>query len=377
MHEPSKRRRTWSFPKGKRNKNESERECAIRETLEETGFDASPFVDESQQPIRADFMNKAISVFVVAPSGSNALEADNSPAALARFQAHTQCEVAGVAWYALSELPTTKSDGQSRHLFWTVHRFTRRLRKWARQERKKRRNSRESASPEIAPVRVVHHGTQQHLQQHLPPQQQYQQHLQQHVMPPMPPHPMMPPPGPMMPRPSSRSGMPMMPPPMPGPESPYYPVPGLPSVVPRPAVHFRPPVPLRPQHYTSAPLHVHRYPATNQQPFPVPHPPPAHVGLPSRAYQYHDVPTMRYAHGASNTQHATSPQPPTETTPAQKQTHKHKPAVKKLHKLQQPKKQRRQPRAPKQKHQHKKQKQKQAVPRSSERDSYLSQYFAD
>ena len=31
---------SWTFPKGKINKNEDQRDCAVREVLEETGFDA-------------------------------------------------------------------------------------------------------------------------------------------------------------------------------------------------------------------------------------------------------------------------------------------------------------------------------------------------
>ena len=35
---------SWSFPKGKINKNERETDCALREVFEETGFDASSYL---------------------------------------------------------------------------------------------------------------------------------------------------------------------------------------------------------------------------------------------------------------------------------------------------------------------------------------------
>lgn len=38
---------TWSFPRGKISKDESDKECAVREVLEETGFDASDIINEN------------------------------------------------------------------------------------------------------------------------------------------------------------------------------------------------------------------------------------------------------------------------------------------------------------------------------------------
>lgn len=44
-------RSIWTFPKGKINKDEGEIECALREVLEETGFDASNYIDNECIPI--------------------------------------------------------------------------------------------------------------------------------------------------------------------------------------------------------------------------------------------------------------------------------------------------------------------------------------
>ncbi|ODV61753.1 decapping enzyme complex catalytic subunit, partial [Ascoidea rubescens DSM 1968] len=45
---------SWSFPRGKISKDESDTKCAIRETLEETGFDVSNYLIES------DFIERTI-----------------------------------------------------------------------------------------------------------------------------------------------------------------------------------------------------------------------------------------------------------------------------------------------------------------------------
>lgn len=36
---------SWGFPKGKVNQDEPGHVCAVREVLEETGFDIGPFID--------------------------------------------------------------------------------------------------------------------------------------------------------------------------------------------------------------------------------------------------------------------------------------------------------------------------------------------
>jgi mRNA-decapping enzyme subunit 2 len=42
----------WGFPKGKINQQESERDCAVREVLEETGFDCDSLLEADS----SDFM---------------------------------------------------------------------------------------------------------------------------------------------------------------------------------------------------------------------------------------------------------------------------------------------------------------------------------
>ena len=37
---------SWTFPGGKINQDESERDCAVREVREETGFDCSPLLSQ-------------------------------------------------------------------------------------------------------------------------------------------------------------------------------------------------------------------------------------------------------------------------------------------------------------------------------------------
>ena len=45
---------SWGFPRGKLDKHEQLAECAVRETLEESGYDCSSKVDDEQYIERLD-----------------------------------------------------------------------------------------------------------------------------------------------------------------------------------------------------------------------------------------------------------------------------------------------------------------------------------
>jgi len=49
-------RNSWGFPKGKVNENEIPIQCAIRETWEETGFDATDHIASNSRPLQC-FLN--------------------------------------------------------------------------------------------------------------------------------------------------------------------------------------------------------------------------------------------------------------------------------------------------------------------------------
>lgn len=54
----------WGFPRGKINKEEKDANCAIREVLEETGFDIEPLLDESHY-VERTIRGQRVRLFVV------------------------------------------------------------------------------------------------------------------------------------------------------------------------------------------------------------------------------------------------------------------------------------------------------------------------
>ena len=106
-----KKSASWSFPRGKINKDEKDIDCAIREVYEETGYDirAAGLIGEEEQvkSIEVTMREQHMKLFVF----------PNVPRETF-FQPRTRKEISKIAWYKLSDLPTLKrskqlqSDGQ-------------------------------------------------------------------------------------------------------------------------------------------------------------------------------------------------------------------------------------------------------------------------
>lgn len=84
----------WTFPAGKRNEGEDDVDCAIRETWEETGFDASGLVD------RGHFLSRDV-------GGKSKLFIAYGVPEDAEFEPQTSHEIRQVKWFDLERLPTT------------------------------------------------------------------------------------------------------------------------------------------------------------------------------------------------------------------------------------------------------------------------------
>lgn len=54
----------WMFPRGKINKDEKRTDCAVRECIEEIGFDISPYVKE-KDVVQRTIREQQISLFIV------------------------------------------------------------------------------------------------------------------------------------------------------------------------------------------------------------------------------------------------------------------------------------------------------------------------
>lgn len=135
----------WGFPKGKVSKNETELECAIREVLEETGFDMTPYVDQTTDFIESFSTDRYLRIFVVPGIPHNI-----------QFETHTRKEISDIMWIPVHLLPdsvrnaklgkhpsATKEnllDEKGHKMLFAQHTlasFTKRLRAWIKREKKR------------------------------------------------------------------------------------------------------------------------------------------------------------------------------------------------------------------------------------------------
>ncbi|KMS99124.1 hypothetical protein BVRB_2g047670 [Beta vulgaris subsp. vulgaris] len=113
---------SWSFPRGKKNKDEEDHACAIREVLEETGFDVSEFLDKDEY-IELIFGQQRVRLYIVA-----GVKDDTSFAPL------TKKEISEIAWHRLDDLQAASDDVISRSVtglkLYMVTPFLKSLKAW-------------------------------------------------------------------------------------------------------------------------------------------------------------------------------------------------------------------------------------------------------
>ncbi|KAI9748803.1 MAG: mRNA-decapping enzyme subunit 2 [Lichina confinis] len=136
-----KKAASWSFPRGKINKDERDLDCAVREVDEETGFDvrrAGLVTEESEGSCIDTTMreqNIRMYVFRGVPMDTH-------------FEPKTRKEISKVEWHRLSDLPTLKKSktqtqtdvagdlAKNSKNFYMVAPFLAPLKKWIASERK-------------------------------------------------------------------------------------------------------------------------------------------------------------------------------------------------------------------------------------------------
>lgn len=145
---------TWSFPRGKINKDEDDLDCAVREAWEETGFDlkAAGLLKDPKKirSIEMTMRNQNMKLYVFRGVPMHT-----------QFIPQTRKEIGKIAWYKLADLPTLKKkQGQqdiggqqlilNANKFYMVAPFVQPLKKIIAQEKK--RDSRLMAQVNLATV---------------------------------------------------------------------------------------------------------------------------------------------------------------------------------------------------------------------------------
>ncbi|KAL3650022.1 mRNA-decapping enzyme subunit 2 [Castilleja foliolosa] len=84
---------SWSFPRGKKSKDEEDHKCAVREVLEETGFDVSSLLNKDDH-IEMIFGQQRVRLYIIAGVKDDTF-----------FAPQTKKEISEIAWQRLDELP--------------------------------------------------------------------------------------------------------------------------------------------------------------------------------------------------------------------------------------------------------------------------------
>ncbi|ORX82751.1 DCP2-domain-containing protein [Basidiobolus meristosporus CBS 931.73] len=95
----------WGFPRGKINKDEQDSTCAIREVLEETGFDISPYIQDKQF-IEVVIHEQRIKLFIAAGVPEKTV-----------FIPLTRKETSKIEWHKISGLSASRAKSGLADLF--------------------------------------------------------------------------------------------------------------------------------------------------------------------------------------------------------------------------------------------------------------------
>ncbi|CUS09761.1 unnamed protein product [Tuber aestivum] len=118
---------SWSFPRGKINKDEKDEDCAAREVLEETGYEVEGRVHSSHF-VEVTMREQNMRLYIVPGVPEET-----------RFEPRTRKEISKIAWHHLSELPTfskkrsqqnTQQSDVRTGKYYMVAPFLKELRKW-------------------------------------------------------------------------------------------------------------------------------------------------------------------------------------------------------------------------------------------------------
>ncbi|KZW02218.1 DCP2-domain-containing protein [Exidia glandulosa HHB12029] len=101
----------WGFPKGKINEKEDPSDCAIREVLEETGYDLTDKLHREDN-IKLTIREQAVTLFIVPGVPEDSV-----------FQTRTRKEISKIEWWKLADLPTWKRNRTASSKFYLISPF--------------------------------------------------------------------------------------------------------------------------------------------------------------------------------------------------------------------------------------------------------------
>nr|VWO96729.1 MutT/nudix family protein [Ganoderma boninense] len=136
----------WGFPKGKINEQEPKHRCAIREVLEETGYNLENQLDPGNV-LQLSIKEQSISLYIV-PGVP-----EDYP-----FETKTRKEISKISWFRLTDLPTWKRNKTAPGKFYLISPFIGPLRAFIH-DRKPRNVSRKVHKPPAANVKEELHSS--------------------------------------------------------------------------------------------------------------------------------------------------------------------------------------------------------------------------
>ena len=94
---------SWGFPKGKVFEEETEAQCAIREVLEETGYDITSHLNEEEY-LQININDQTIRLYLI-----------KNVSKQQKFEPKTRREIKEVRWFAIDDLPVHRKDNRSKN----------------------------------------------------------------------------------------------------------------------------------------------------------------------------------------------------------------------------------------------------------------------
>ncbi|TKA29122.1 hypothetical protein B0A50_03632 [Salinomyces thailandicus] len=135
---------SWSFPRGKINKDERDLDCAVREVFEETGFDAraAGLVPDAADGIEKEGEMDGVKYIDVTMREQHIrLFVFRGVPVDTHFEPQTRKEISKIAWYDVRDLPGFRKQktaaAEQANKFYMVAPFLGPLRRWVAGERKK------------------------------------------------------------------------------------------------------------------------------------------------------------------------------------------------------------------------------------------------